>query len=45
MGYASAACVAGLHHPEHGRGSGVGLEDAEGSAARAQARAERYYKV
>ena len=31
MGYASAAAHRGLHHPEHGRGGGVGIEDAEGS--------------
>ncbi len=31
LGYASAAATGGLHHPEHGGGSGVGLEDAEGS--------------
>ena len=31
MGYASAAAHGGLHHSEHGRRSGVGLEDAEGS--------------
>ena len=31
LGYASAACVGGLHHSEHGGGGGVGIEDAEGS--------------
>ena len=31
LGYASAAAHRGLHHPQHGRGGGVGIEDAEGS--------------
>ncbi len=35
----------GLHHPEHGRGSRVGSKTPKEAAARAQARAERYYKV